>query len=295
MSRSILNEKLYVSPFSKVRQQAIAWKKSFPEKALLMDKIAQYPQAIWLTDKKSPNKLDKLLAVIKKKKLLGIFVLYFIPDRDLGGHSSGGAKNDTEYKKWIDQITRIIENTKMIVILEPDALSHIKNLRDKKSKNRIALLKYAISKLTTNKNCIIYVDAGHPRWHSVKEIARRLRAVGVSKADGFSLNVSNFVTTKENISYGEKISKLINNKHFVIDTSRNGAGPKLRKDQSVEWCNPKGRVLGMPPTTNTNHSLVDAFLWIKRPGESDGECNGGPKAGVFWAEYALGLAKRAEW
>jgi hypothetical protein len=29
------------------------------------------------------------------------------------------------------------------------------------------------------------------------------------------------------------------------------------------------------------------------PGESDGTCNGGPAAGQWWADYALGLAKRA--
>ena len=38
--------------------------------------------------------------------------------------------------------------------------------------------------------------------------------------------------------------------------------------------------------------LVDGFLWLKRPGESDGEClRGEPKAGVFWLEQALEYAK----
>ena len=35
-----------------------------------------------------------------------------------------------------------------------------------------------------------------------------------------------------------------------------------------------------------------AYLWVKRPGESDGPCNGGPSAGQWWPEYALGLAQR---
>jgi endoglucanase len=51
---------------------------------------------------------------------------------------------------------------------------------------------------------------------------------------------------------------------------------------------------------------VDAFLWVKRPGESDGQCTRGtagpedpvygavdPPAGQWWAEYAHGLAQRA--
>jgi endoglucanase len=35
------------------------------------------------------------------------------------------------------------------------------------------------------------------------------------------------------------------------------------------------------------------LLWIKRPGESDGTCNGGPSSGKWWPEYALGLAQLA--
>lgn len=37
----------------------------------------------------------------------------------------------------------------------------------------------------------------------------------------------------------------------------------------------------------------DAFLWVKRPGESDGTCHGGPPAGQFWGGYALELARAA--
>ncbi|MFF4528736.1 glycoside hydrolase family 6 protein [Streptomyces sp. NPDC001407] len=56
------------------------------------------------------------------------------------------------------------------------------------------------------------------------------------------------------------------------------------------WCNPPGRALGTPPTTATGSPLIDAFLWIKRPGESDGACRGAPPAGHWWADYALQLA-----
>jgi endoglucanase len=38
---------------------------------------------------------------------------------------------------------------------------------------------------------------------------------------------------------------------------------------------------------------VDAFLWIKQPGESDGTCNGGPKAGSWWNDIAVELARAA--
>jgi endoglucanase len=71
--------------------------------------------------------------------------------------------------------------------------------------------------------------------------------------------------------------------HFVIDTSRNGRGPWQAPSgvysDPEDWCNPPGRGLGVLPTTDTGNELVDAHLWIKVPGESDGKCyrgTGGP-------------------
>jgi len=46
------------------------------------------------------------------------------------------------------------------------------------------------------------------------------------------------------------------------------------------WCNPPGRGLGARPTTRTGNSLVDAYLWIKIPGESDGQCDRGMGGGT---------------
>ena len=106
----------------------------------------------------------------------------------------------------------------------------------------------------------VYLDAGNARWTSAEEMAGRLRRAAVGDADGFALNVSNFIPTPESVRYGERISALVGGKHFIIDTSRNGAGG------NGEWCNPRGRALGALPTTRTGNVLVDAFLWVKQPG-----------------------------
>ncbi|GFM99478.1 hypothetical protein Sfulv_42890 [Streptomyces fulvorobeus] len=50
---------------------------------------------------------------------------------------------------------------------------------------------------------------------------------------------------------------------------------------------------GNTPAALTGEDGLDAYLWIKRPGDSDGTCRGGPSAGTWWPEYALGLAERA--
>jgi endoglucanase len=114
----------------------------------------------------------------------------------------------------------------------------------------------------------------------------------VDHARGFSLNTANFFTTDEEIGYGEAISGLTNGSHYVIDTSRNGAGPA--PDAALDWCNPSGRALGTPPTTATTGAHADAYLWVKRPGESDGSCGrGDPGPGQFINQYAISLARNA--
>ena len=56
------------------------------------------------------------------------------------------------------------------------------------------------------------------------------------------------------------------------------------------WCNPPDRLIGDPGGTYGD-DVVDTNLWIKPPGESDGECNGGPIAGAFWPNAAVDLTR----
>ncbi|HSC88998.1 MAG TPA: glycoside hydrolase family 6 protein, partial [Polyangiaceae bacterium] len=181
----------------------------------------------------------------------------------------------------------------VVVILEPDAIGHFQEcLSDAQKAERMMLLHDAVKVLRQSPNTAVYLDAGHARWVPVDEIAVRLRRAGVEDAHGFSLNTSNYVSTEENLAYGQKVSAVLGGKHFVIDTSRNGAGPfEGAKTAEEAWCNPPGRKLGHAPTSSTGDALCDGFLWLKRPGESDGECNGGPKAGVWWEAGALDLAR----
>ena len=144
----------------------------------------------------------------------------------------------------------------------------------------------AIKVLRQNPKTIVYLDGGHSRWHPVEIHARLLKAAGVEDAHGFALNTSNYRAMDELLPFGKKLSELLDGAHYVIDTSRNGAGPL-----GVEWCNPPGRKLGVPPTLETaDPEHLDAYLWLKRPGESDGSCNGAPVAGAFWDEQAIELA-----
>lgn len=56
--------------------------------------------------------------------------------------------------------------------------------------------------------------------------------------------------------------------HFIIDTGRNGVGD-MRSD-CANWCNIRGAGVGLVPTTKTAKPSIDAYYWLKTPGESDG-------------------------
>jgi endoglucanase len=121
----------------------------------------------------------------------------------------------------------------------------------------------------------VYIDAGHARWKSTGETAERLLAAGIADGEGFAVNVANRQTTAASIAWGRELSDLLGHRPFVVDVSRNGIGPPPNgPGGAAQWCNPTHQALGVPPTTRTGLAGVDALLWIKRPGESDGKCGG---------------------
>ena len=206
-------------------------------------------------------------------------------------------------------------------------------------------LNYAVSRLEQQPKAIVYVDAGHSSWHAVGDIAERLIAAGVANAQGFFLNVSNYRTDAELTRYGSMVSQCIwyltntpgavgsscpnqwwptadadawyaanvpagaTLTHYVIDSSRNGQGPwtpTATYTDAQDWCNPPARGLGVRPTVTTGTPLLDAYLWVKVPGESDGSCTRGtggtidpewgvvdPTAGTWWPDQARQLAQLA--
>lgn len=284
---------LYVDPGSPAKTQADVLRSDRPYEASLLDKIAGQSTAKWFGDWNGDifAAVAQATDAITAAGAVPVYVAYNIPLRDCSGYSAGGSQSADEYRSWIRSFTKGVGSRSAAVILEPDALALLDCLSDDHRAERLALINDAVETMGVGANISVYIDAGHARWHSPREIAQRLDAAGIAGARGFSLNVSNFVTTEETVTYGEKVSAILGGKPFVVDTSRNGAGPA----SDGEWCNPPGRALGRPPTTSTGESSVDGYLWVKPPGESDGTCSGGPAAGEFWTDYAIGLAERAGW
>ena len=341
--------------------------------------------AVWITGG-SPNdaRVDAMTTVHKAeaKRQLPVFALYDLPFRDCAQYSAGGALNTDEYEAWIDGVAGGIGGHPAIVILEPDGIGLVPGegctvspddlaaagLASQEEANaaRYEQLNYAVDMLGANPNAKVYLDATHPAWLGVGDIAARLVKAGVERSAGFFLNVSNYQYTVNSVYYGTWISQCIAQgdyagcanqywnggpegtkiadllgpwtgvalspygewsvdaddpalnvsgyasrfwgtptTHFVVDTSRNGQGPWAGP---LDWCNPPGRGLGLRPTADTGNPLVDAYLWVKVPGQSDGQCTRGdttdgtdsawglvdPAAGAWFPQQALQLAQLAQ-
>ncbi len=284
----LAGKRLYVDPNSTAKRQAETLRRSRPQDAALIDQIARQPTARWLGDWVSDigREVNSAVATITGAGALPVFVAYNIPGRDCGLYSAGGANGSDAYRRWIRSFAGGLRGRNALVVLEPDALPGLDCLNPDRQRDRMALIADAVQQLKAQ-GALVYIDAGHARWHSPEIMASRLKQAGIAQADGFSLNVSNYISNAANIAYGERLSRLVGGKHYIIDTSRNGVGAES------DWCNPRGQALGVVPTTNTNHPLIDAFLWVKQPGESDGTCNGGPRAGNWWNEMAVELSRAA--
>jgi endoglucanase len=275
---------LYVDPSS----QARAHSSTDP----LIAKIADQPQAFWLGDWSGDVRtaVNSVVSAAAAAGRVPALVAYDIPQRDCGAWSAGGSASADAYRSWIRAFAAGIGTRRAIVVVEPDALAGMDCLNTTDRQTRLALLADAVRVLAANANTVVYLDGGHDGWQPVSVMASRLAQAGVADAQGFALNVSNFRAQAGLVTYGQQLAAAIGVAHFVIDTSRNGLGPA----PDGQWCNPSGRALGAKPGMPSDYRL-DWNLWVKRPGESDGACNGGPAAGVFWPSYADGLAQRAAW
>ncbi|MGY1697701.1 glycoside hydrolase family 6 protein [Geodermatophilus sp. SYSU D00814] len=248
-----------------------------------LTELAGVPTATWLGAWSGDvtATVRQEVAAARAAGAVPVLVTYNVPGRDCGGYSAGGAGSSAAYLDWVRAVVAGIGTAQAVVVVEPDALAQ----QCGDTAERTRLLRTAVGLLEANPGTHTYLDAGNPTWVDAATMAGRLRAAGATGADGFALNVSNFETTASNLAYGRQVSSLLDGAHFVVDTSRNGNGP------GTDWCNPPGRALGERPTAATGQDRVDAYLWVKRAGESDGECNGGPPAGTFWDSYAIGLVR----
>jgi cellulose 1,4-beta-cellobiosidase len=255
----------------------------------------------------------------------------------------------TQYIDKLVNVLKQFPDLVIVAIVEPDSLPNLAtNLATPKCTQAktayITGVAYAIQQLSTLSNVNIYVDAAHGGWlgwdtgraEAVSVFSQVLNlAGGASKIRGFSTNVAgyqplgsmtstddpcslagqyNFATNE--VKYVSMLDASFNavgitGMRYIIDTGRNGVTNS--RASCSNWCNIKNAGLGMPPTSNTASSgltNIDAYFWVKPPGESDGTSNTAaprydfhcgsadsripaPEAGVWFSEAFVSMALNA--
>ncbi|KAG5998514.1 Exoglucanase 2 [Claviceps lovelessii] len=279
----------------------------------------------------------------------GQFVVYDLPDRDCAAAASNGEYSVADggvakYKKYIDAIRKIVlayADVRIFLVIEPDSLANmVTNLHVEKCAHaKSAYLEgvgYALRQLNLP-NVAMYLDAGNAGWlgwpanqvPAAKLFAKVYKnAACPHSLRGLVTNVANFDAwdiaspppyTKGNDIYDEKLyihalSPLLElhgwaGARFITDQGRSGRQPTGQRAWG-DWCNPKGTGFGRRPSADTGDALLDAFVWVKPGGESDGTSDKSavrydfhcgfadalrpaPEAGSWFQAYFVQLLKNA--
>ena len=258
------------------------------EEADLIQRIADQPIGVWLgnwtTD--PTTTVGSISDRALKADQIAIFVVYNVPGRDCGLYSAGGLSEEY-YLTWIQKVADGVTPGSVVwFILEPDALPQLGDCDGQG--DRVGLIASA-AEILDEAGGTVFLDVGHSNWKSAEVMAERIALVGTDHVAGFSTNTSNYNATDDELEWATELNALTG-LPFITDTSRSGNGAT----EDGQWCNPRGRALGENPEVFGPPGPLLAYVWAKVPGESDGECNGGPAAGKWWNEIAVELARNAQ-
>ena len=279
--------RFYLDPYSAVGYWD-AHNTANPLEPVIARKIGDVPSAIWFTSYDPGEIAGQVTRITSQAAAQGavpVLVLYDIPEVNCSATAPNGAPSIADYESWAKAFASGLGGHNVIVIVEPDALSQQTCLNAQQAAARDGAIAYAGSAVRqADSNARVYFDAGNSGWNPPAVQAQRLAQADVSgSANGIFSNVSNFLPTAAEVGYDEQVLDALGNPanlHIVVDTSRNGNGP------GTTWCDPAGRAIGQLPTADTGNPLVDAYLWVKDPGQADG-C--AAPAGAFDPELAYAL------
>jgi endoglucanase len=273
----------YVNP----RSPAALWvaaHRDDPRADVIGRRIAGQPAASWFADGPPAQVGAAVTALVGPAgPAVPVIATDALPNRDCGGDGSG-EPDLTSYAAWIDGLAAGLGSHPAMVLLEPGGLAMQECLSPADTRARDAALARAVTTIKQRDPAArVYLDGGHSNWNPAADQATRLKAAGVAAADGFFTNAENFNRTADEVTYAKNILARLGGTRLrvLIDTSRNGNGP------GPSWCDPAGRALGVSPSRNTGDPAIEAYLWIKNPGEADG-C--AAAANTFQPDLAFRLA-----
>jgi len=241
-------------------------------------------------------------------------------------------------------------NLRLVLLIEPDSLPNMATNLDMPTCQQAQIayetgIAYAVKTFAQLSNVYQYIDAAHGGWlgwpNNMQAFVQVVQGVlqnagGYNMVRGFASNTANYqplgslTSTADPCNlesqYNDCINEAIyiqtlnqafesagmNGYMYITDTSRNGVITE-RQDCS-DWCNINNAGLGQLPSYNTQSvtgsTIIDAFVWAKVPGESDGTSNTtasnydsmcssvdskqpSPQAGVWWPAYFDMLVQNA--
>ncbi|KAL2684491.1 hypothetical protein Neosp_005569 [[Neocosmospora] mangrovei] len=259
-------------------------------------KVADVPSYQWMDSFDHISLMEDTLVDIRKANLAGgnyagQFVVYDLPDRDCAAAASNGEyslDNDgaNKYKNYIQTIKKIIQSysdIRILLVIEPDSLANLVTNMDvakcaKAHDAYISLTNYAVTELNLP-NVAMYLDAGHAGWlgwpanqgPAAKLFASIYKDAGKPAAlRGLATNVANYnAWSLSSAPLTLKAPPYTTRRASFTQWGRSGKQP-TGQIQWGDWCNSKGTGFGIRPSANTGDSLLDAFVWVKPGGESDG-------------------------
>ncbi|KAG8694610.1 hypothetical protein FRC08_008376 [Ceratobasidium sp. 394] len=266
-------------------------------------KLTSISTAIWIADRASVSSISTYLQDASniqnqsKSKLIVPLVVYDLPDRDCAAGASAGEFSsanggEAKYQEFITAVAAQLKSfpaVSVAIVLEPDSIGNmVSNQAIPFCATAAPVQKrglaYAISVLGALPNVSIYLDGAHATWlgwpdslgptakivGDIYAAAKQLNPKALVR--GISTDVSNYNGLDQEVTYHTNLAPYLDQvgypAHFVVDQGRSGNQNVTRSGS--DWCNFKYAGLGTRPTASTTSPLLDAVLWVKPPGESDG-------------------------
>jgi cellulose synthase/poly-beta-1,6-N-acetylglucosamine synthase-like glycosyltransferase len=269
-----------------------------------LQSISDYPpnsQPLWFTDMDSSRLVGQYIHQSAVNQTIPVIVVYARPGRDVGGFSEGGITDNFDYLDALEGLANTLEdkNFPAVVILEPgwmnETLFYTRNANDQfiisNNDANSTFLSYDqerwIQLLTFFEEFAVrvpdkvnvYIDAMDPHYHQglMSEALLRLNSTitDTTVFSGLSLNVGGYYPSDEVLQTGTKMATKFGWR-FIEDSSRNGGLFSSRSMEEINSCryDPPEVQQGIAGRwvngTELDRAGMDAYIWAKIPGESDG-------------------------
>lgn len=305
-------------PDSPARQWVAHASPSDPRRSAIDTGIARRANSMWMLGEENPYaRLASWVGSAQASFATAVVTPYYVPRRWDGLSDEAGAPTLDAYRRYTDRIADAIGSARAVVVLEPDALWFYAQVKRRVAADgdyeqdghaytaadvstRRSALAHAVKTYASLPRTTVYVDAGTSSGAvTPAEMAAALKSVGVGgPRTGFAVNVSSYAPeasiTRWATEVRSELSRIgVRDARYVVDTGRNG-NPFWTGHEPMSWCNPEGQRLGLVPGRSTAAQRAqgrDWNLWVKGPGESDGDCGVGPGTigGQFMPDVAAEL------